>query len=141
MGHPQPPTPMETDNSTAFGIVNESVKQKRSKAMDMRYYWIRDRVRQGQYHVYWREGKLNRADYYTKHHSPAHHQMVRPAYLHVPNISTRNYFQALQDTNEDEDEEEEQKATRKSQATGEGVLIGDFPQLPGVKSPIVANSS
>ena len=66
--------------------------------------------------------------------------MVRPAYLHVPDVSTRNYFQALQDTN-DEDEEEEQKATRKSQATGEGVLIGDFPHLPGFKSPIVANSS
>jgi hypothetical protein len=38
LGHPQPPTPMMvTDNSTA----NESVKQKRSKAMDMRFYWIR----------------------------------------------------------------------------------------------------
>jgi hypothetical protein len=44
LGHPQPPTPMVTDNSTASGIANKSVKQKRSKAMDMCFYWIRDRV-------------------------------------------------------------------------------------------------
>jgi hypothetical protein len=35
LGHTQPPTPLQTDNSTAFGIVNETIKQKRSKAMDM----------------------------------------------------------------------------------------------------------
>ena len=44
LGHPQPPTPMVIDNSTASGIANKSVKQKRSKAMDMCFYWIRDRV-------------------------------------------------------------------------------------------------
>jgi hypothetical protein len=38
LGHTQPPTPLRTDNSTAFGIVNETIKQKRSKAMDMRYH-------------------------------------------------------------------------------------------------------
>jgi hypothetical protein len=36
LGHIQPPTPLRTDNSTAFGILNETIKQKRSKAMDMR---------------------------------------------------------------------------------------------------------
>jgi hypothetical protein len=56
LGHPQPPTPIQTDNSTAAGIANNSVKQKRSKAMDMRFYWIRDRVRRGQLLVYWRKG-------------------------------------------------------------------------------------
>jgi hypothetical protein len=28
LGHTQPPTPLRTDNSTAFGIVNETIKQK-----------------------------------------------------------------------------------------------------------------
>jgi hypothetical protein len=28
LGHSQPPTPLRTDNSTAFGIVNETIKQK-----------------------------------------------------------------------------------------------------------------
>ena len=65
LGHSQPPTPIITDNSTASGIVNDTMKQKRSKAMDMRFYWVRDRVRQGQFIVYWKKGSLNRADYFT----------------------------------------------------------------------------
>jgi hypothetical protein len=95
LGWPQPPTPIATDNSTAVGIANDTVKQKRSKAIDMRYYWIRDRVRQGQFHIFWRKGKLNRADYFTKHHPPAHHQAVRPSYLHVKGAPNKNYFEAL----------------------------------------------
>mmetsp|Transcript_36381 Transcript_36381/g.51432 ORF Transcript_36381/g.51432 Transcript_36381/m.51432 type:complete len:150 (-) Transcript_36381:17-466(-) len=35
MGHPQPPTPIATDNTTVAGIANDDVKQKRSKAIDM----------------------------------------------------------------------------------------------------------
>jgi hypothetical protein len=38
MGHKQPPTPMETDNTTATGYRNGTIKQKRTKAMDMRFY-------------------------------------------------------------------------------------------------------
>jgi hypothetical protein len=41
LGHPQPPTPMETDNTTATGYSNGTIKQKRTKAMDMRFYWIK----------------------------------------------------------------------------------------------------
>jgi hypothetical protein len=52
MGHPQPATPIATDNSTANSISNDTVKQKRSKAIDMRFYWVRDRDRQGQFDVY-----------------------------------------------------------------------------------------
>ena len=38
------PTPIATNNSTASGIANEKIMQQRSKAMDMRFYWIRDRI-------------------------------------------------------------------------------------------------
>ncbi len=96
LGHSQPPTPIQTDNSTASGIANDTVKQKRSKAVDMRFYWIRDRVRQGQYHVYWRPGKQNKADYFSKHHPPKHHQAILSAYIHMPGAS-RNYFNCLDD--------------------------------------------
>jgi hypothetical protein len=81
MGHPQPPTPMQTDNSCAAGIANDTVKQRRSKAIDMRFYWVRDRVKQGQFVVHWRRGADNLADYFTKHHSPAHHRLMRSRYL------------------------------------------------------------
>lgn len=81
MGHPQPATPIETDNSTACGIMNRTVKQVRSKAIDMRFYWVRDRVAQGHFRIYWAPGAHNIADYFTKHHSPAHHRYMRPIIL------------------------------------------------------------
>ena len=42
MGHTQPPTPVQVDNSTALGIATGTIKQRKSKAMDTRFYWIRD---------------------------------------------------------------------------------------------------
>jgi hypothetical protein len=56
MGHPQPPTPIQTDNSTAYGILNNKVNQKISKAMDMRFYWVKERIEQEQYSIYWEPG-------------------------------------------------------------------------------------
>ena len=82
LGHPQPPTPIQTDNSCAEGIVNDTVKQKRSKAIDMRFYWVRDRVKQNQFKIFWKKGADNLADYFTKHHPTSHHQEMRPIYLH-----------------------------------------------------------
>jgi hypothetical protein len=76
LGHMQPATPMQTDNSTAASFANDTIKQKRSKAIDMRFYWIKDRVRQGQFILYWRPGPENLSDYHTKQHSPSHHQRI-----------------------------------------------------------------
>ena len=85
LGHPQPPTPLKTDNSTATGILTGTIKQKRSKAIDMRFYWLKDRVKQRQFDVYWAPGLNNLADYTTKHHSGKHHRQLRPIQLHEPN--------------------------------------------------------
>jgi hypothetical protein len=74
---------METDNTTATGYSNGTIKQKRTKAMDMRFYWIKDRVKQGQFNVYWDPGYQNLADYFTKHHSPAHHKIMRDITIHA----------------------------------------------------------
>jgi hypothetical protein len=43
MGYPQPPTPIQTDNTTSRGIITGTIKQKQSKAIDMRFYWLKDR--------------------------------------------------------------------------------------------------
>lgn len=84
MGHIQyGPPPIATNNSTAEGIANDTVKAKRSKAMDMQFYWICDRVKQGQFRVYWKPGRDNKADYITKHHLSSHHVQERPTYLQV----------------------------------------------------------
>jgi hypothetical protein len=69
LGHKQPPTPIKTDNTTATGYINGTIKKKRTKAMDMLFYWIKDRVKQGQFKIYWGPGYQNLADYFTKHHS------------------------------------------------------------------------
>jgi hypothetical protein len=74
---------METDNTTATGYSNGTIKQKRTKAMDMRFYRIKDRVKQGQFQIYWGPGYQNLADYFTKHHSPAHHKRIHNVYIHA----------------------------------------------------------
>ena len=81
LGHKQPPTPIQTDNSTAEGIVNNRVQPKRTKAMDMRFHWLRDRANQKQFRFYWRPGTTNRGDYFTKHHPASHHRNMRPELL------------------------------------------------------------
>ena len=43
MGHKQPPTPLQTNNSMAEAVTNDKVQPKRRKAMDMRFHWLRDR--------------------------------------------------------------------------------------------------
>jgi hypothetical protein len=82
LGHTQPPTPLRTDNSTALSVLNETIKQKRSKVMDMRYHWLTNRVRQKHFDVYWRPGRENLGDYHTKHHSAHHHKDMRGLILH-----------------------------------------------------------
>ena len=82
MGHPQPPIPINCDNSTAVGIANNTVKRQRSRAMEMHFFWVEDAVEQGKFDIKYFPGKENLADYQSKHHSGAHHRAVRPWYLH-----------------------------------------------------------
>ena len=83
MGHPQPPTPVQVDNYNALGISTGTIKQCKSKAMDTRFYWIRDRINQDRFNIYWKPGSTNRGDYFTKHFPPSHHTTLLPNYLHV----------------------------------------------------------
>eukprot|EP00804_Cyclotella_cryptica_P000471 CCRYP_020024-RC/>CCRYP_020024-RC protein AED:0.48 eAED:0.48 QI:0/-1/0/1/-1/0/1/0/80 len=78
LGHKQPATPLQTDNAMAEAVTNGKVQPKRTKAMDMRFHWLRDRECQKQFRIYWRPGHSNYADYWTKHHSAKHHQHIRP---------------------------------------------------------------
>ena len=47
LGHPQTEngTPFETDNSTAHDILTSNMRAKLSKTFDMRYWWIKDRIK------------------------------------------------------------------------------------------------
>ena len=92
LGHPQPSTPIQTHNKCSAGIANDTVKQNFSKAIDMRFYSIRDPVKQGHFLVHRQPGSEKLSDYSTNHFGPAHHQRVRPTFL-VPTIDKRSSFQ------------------------------------------------
>ena len=81
MGHKQPATPMQVNNSTAKGIINKWVQTKRTKAMDMCFHWLQDCSMQKQFQFYWRPGPTNYANYWTKHHPATHHRNMRPEFL------------------------------------------------------------
>jgi hypothetical protein len=85
LGHPQPRTPMQTDNATAHALLTNKILPKALKAMDMRFHWLRCRDAQGQFRYYWRPGTQNLADYFTKHHPASHHNSVRPTILTAVN--------------------------------------------------------
>ena len=84
MNHPQPPTPVYIDNSTAYGIANRDIKQKRSKYIDVQFYCVRDRVGQDKIVIYWKPGAHNLGEYMTNHFTSTHHFAMRPTYLRVP---------------------------------------------------------
>jgi len=90
LGHPQSPTPIQVDNTTCAGFANDTIKQKRTKSIDMNHYWLQDRTRLGQILVYWRAGCYDYADYHTKHHSPTHHKIKRSTYLYEDNLALAN---------------------------------------------------
>ena len=81
MGHPQTPTPVQTDNTTARGVVNNTIAPRQTKAMDMHFHWLRDCIQQLQFWHYWMPGPHNKGDYVTKHHAVIHHMATRTTYL------------------------------------------------------------
>ena len=87
LGHPQLTTTITYDNAPAGAIANRQAKIKRSKAIDMRYHWIQDRIAMGHFQVVWAPGKDNLADYPSKAH-PIHHFLdIRPYFVNYPSAS------------------------------------------------------
>ena len=87
MNHPQPPTPIQVDNSTAVGLSTRASNKKRSKAMDIRFHWIQDIILQEHFNVFWKQGPTDLGDYHPKHHPTPHHIQVRHTNLHEPHGS------------------------------------------------------
>jgi hypothetical protein len=88
LGYPQSNTPVFADNTTACGLANRTAKLRRSKAVDMRFHWIQDRVAQGQFKVIWRPGSSNLADFFTKTHPAKHFREHRTLYVNSPSSDT-----------------------------------------------------
>ena len=80
MGRKQGSTAIQVENYTAMGIATKEFCQNKSNAMDMRLYWINERIKQGQFRVFWRPGPEKLGDCHSKHHPPEHHIAVRSTY-------------------------------------------------------------
>jgi hypothetical protein len=51
LGHPQPKTQVHCNNATAVGIANNIVKRQHLQSMEMRYFWVCDKITQSAYNV------------------------------------------------------------------------------------------
>ena len=95
MGWPQPPTPVQTDNTTAAGVVNKTLVSNILKFMDLRFHWLRCRTAQDQFRFYWDKGPNNWGDYSTKHHPPVYHESKRKLFAGTASLLHHALFPRL----------------------------------------------
>ena len=81
VAHIQEPIQIKTDNATASAFCNSTLKQKRSKTWNMRWYWLKDRVKQGHIIIYWDKSSNNLVDYHTKYFPQSYHTNIHPKYI------------------------------------------------------------
>ncbi len=75
LGHPQQSPPLLfVDNDCAIGLVTSSVRPKKSKSIDMRLDWIKERAGQNFFRLVFLPGLINPADFFTK---------ILPVYRHI----------------------------------------------------------
>jgi hypothetical protein len=83
LGHPQPPIPIHINNTTTVGIINNTIKQQQSRAMEMQNFWLLDGKTQKYFKFHYQPGQENLGDYPSKHQTADIHQHVRPYYVHT----------------------------------------------------------
>ena len=82
MGHLQSkPTPVTTDNNTAYGLTMSTMTLKASTSNNMRFQWFKFHKAQQLFAFVWARGTNNCADYPIKHYYEPHHLHVRPNYV------------------------------------------------------------
>jgi hypothetical protein len=92
LGHPQlEPTTIFCDNMCAVSIAHGTCKLRKTKTVDMRYHWVRDRVRQGQLKVVWIEGANNLADFFTKPLPVHRHVALAPLLVRTPAAAASHF--------------------------------------------------
>ena len=66
LGYPQEATLFKGDNKVAIGIATDTVQQRRSKYVDSKFHWFRDRCRRVDFKATWISTETNIADMFTK---------------------------------------------------------------------------
>ena len=125
MGWKQGPTTIFFDNNTASKICNNTIKRKRSRAMNGQYFWLIYQVNLNTYRIKWAPGLKNMANYFTKHFAATHHRDVWPFYVQMENSP-----RVIRKVNKKKCQTEKY-LTKKCLHYREGVLI--FPQYQSRK--------
>ena len=73
-----------TDNAVAVAFANDTCKLSKSKSIDIRFHWVRDRVQQKQQEIGFVPGDLNIADFFTKPLSKDDHHRWLPLIVDLP---------------------------------------------------------
>ena len=134
LNHPQPPDgcPFKMDNAVTNGFIHSNIKQKRSKAWDMRYHWLRDKTALNLYRYYWAKGEYNEGDYFTKHHPPNHHIKMQSKCILKNHLLTEKinhtYKTFFQSTNH--------RDSRRGCVIAPPAYWSYFPRVPNVTSVI-----
>ena len=81
LGFPQLATEIWCDNTAATNAANKSIRIRRLQSTAMRFHWIQDRIKIGQFVVLWGAGANNLADFYTKTHPANEHRLRRKWYV------------------------------------------------------------
>ena len=63
------------------------MRHKKSKAWDMGLWWLKDKMVQNHFKMFWEKGANNWDDYFTKHFAPKYHRAVRNRYIHRTNVA------------------------------------------------------
>ena len=84
LGHRQDPTLIVSDNLVGVNILNGDTMPKRSRSMDIRFFWIKDRISQKQFKLSWAPGPTNLADYISKIHTAKHYREQRSKFVSDP---------------------------------------------------------
>ena len=81
LGHLKPATSIRIKNATTDKCAHDDQQQKKSKSFDVRLQWLRYRMNNSQFEIFWIKGDFNCAYYHSKHHSSAHSKQVHPKHL------------------------------------------------------------
>ena len=71
---------IHADNTTACNHARDNL-QKKSNALGMRHHWIRDRASNNKFKTFWKEGKMIKANYFSKYHIAAYCKYIRSSCL------------------------------------------------------------
>ena len=86
---------MHIDNSTCAGIVNNTQKRSKSRAMHGKYFWLLDSDAQNEFSFHQHPGQENLDNYPSKTHTGTIRKHVRPYYVRMES-SSRTLARAMQ---------------------------------------------